>query len=828
MLAQGQGMAPVHNAALQLLAMEMAGLAVVVLGLFWLRRFVGLTPLYVSLGVFQPVQVILAASVYVEVWPGVSSSPGTLMFAASLLAVLLVYIREDAIEARKVIYGTLGANVTMTLVMWVASMQLRTPGTRNFLELAPELFSQGARVTAVGTSVYLVDVMLLIALYGGALRRVAPLARVWLTLTLVLAFDALAFTTGVFVQRPDYVALLLAGLASKVLVAACFSVALVLYLRYVEPGVSAGAAPNRPLRDFFYALTYRDKLELQARRTSEVEAQLDRAERERRQVFERITDAFVALDRDWVYTFVNSKAAQVFGRTPEQLVGRHIWTEFPEARDQPFARAYERAMAEQEPLHIEEYYPPYDRWFENRIYPSPEGLTIYFHDITDRIRQRQALEQRAHQDELTGLPNRQAMRASLDALLGGAAPQPVGAVVLNLDRLHHVNDTLGYPAGDQVLVEAGRRLRALGRHGVKPGRVGGDEFVLACRAAASLDAVRETAHEAMHALSRPYSVDGNAVYMTCSAGVAWTADGKLDAAQLIGQADLAMNSAKQRGRNQLAAYSDEHAATLADRVALAAQMRGAEQRGEFCLHFQPVVEAASGSIVAAEALLRWRNPLLGDVPPGRFIPAAEDTGLIVPLGAWAFRSALRTLAGWQAAGTPVVPVSVNVSAVQFQRVEFADEIEAGLRDAGVAPGLLKLEVTESVLLEDAQAAGMVLARLKTLGIRVSLDDFGTGYSSLSQLRRLPIDEIKIDQSFVRDAGHDRYAATLCRAIVAMSRQLDVGVVAEGVETEAQASLLVETGCPHLQGFLFSRPVPADDFARLLARGVRWRLDGTHD
>jgi len=487
-------------AATQLLLAESLGLALLVLALFWARRRFGLTPLYVSLGVFQPVQVLLSSSVYVQLWPGVDISPGAVMFAASLLAILLVFIREDALEARKLIYGIVGANLVMTLVLGMVAVQLRAPGTANFLQVPAEIFNQGARVTAVGTLVFVVDVVLLVAIYT-AIRRWSPRSpflRVLLTLAGVLCFDALAFTTGAFIERPDYAELLRSALLGKAFLGLGFSIALSAYLRVVEPSELPNAAPNHPLRDFFSAFGWADKYGWQADRVDEIEARLakaqqvarmgfldwnlhtdlvywsdemvhlfgyprghnlqtlsktvelvhpddralaqasieaavegrgvhsldhrilrddgsvmwvhaegelqparagapprflgtlvditarKRAEEERRQVFERITDAFVALDRDWIYTYVNSKAAQIFGRTPETMIGRHIWTEFPEGVGQKFDLTYRKCMAEQLPAFLEEYYPPYGKWFENRIYPSPQGLTIYFHDITER------------------------------------------------------------------------------------------------------------------------------------------------------------------------------------------------------------------------------------------------------------------------------------------------------------------------------------------------------------------------------------------------------------------------------------------------------------
>ena len=791
------------SSAAQLLAAEMLGLAGMVLMLFWLRRRVSLTPLYVSLGVFQPVQVLLSSSVYVDLWPGVPVSPGALVFAASLLAVLLIYIREDATETRKVIYGIVGANLIMCVVMYAAHVQLKTTGTSNFLNIPPEIFSQGVRVSAVGNGAFLVDVVLLIFMYT-ALRHYfprRPFLRVFVTMAGVLAFDAVAFTTGVFFERNDFASLLYAAVLSKLVIASCFSAALIFYLRFVEPADISSARPNEPLRDFFYAFTYREKFELQTQKTGDVEARLEKAQQvarmgfldwdlktdliywsdemlqllgfepgknlqtlestvmqvhpddreiakqsvrravsgnaahsldhrmlrtdgtvmwvhaegelihdqagvpsrflgtlfditrrkrnerlqtwegrvleamstglpldfvletivlgveelmpgaiasillldadgkrfahvvapqlpaaynqtiegemvgaaagscgtaayrkkpvtvtdiatdplwmnyrvpaleyglracwshpvldasgqvlatfavyyreprapnaqdlslversarmvgiaverdrkeqalqhtarrlvttlesitdafftldsewrftyvnqeaervlqrqrgdllgrvvwdefkeavgtasdieyhravregrtisfdqfyvplqawfevrafpsaeglavyfrdvtesrwrdeERRQIFERITDAFVALDKNWNYAYVNSRAAQVFGRKPEDLIGKHIWTEFPDAVGQGFDVTYRKAMADQQPAFLEEYYPPYERWFENRIYPSPDGLTIYFHDITERkraeaqIRQlNEELEQRVRQ-----------------------------------------------------------------------------------------------------------------------------------------------------------------------------------------------------------------------------------------------------------------------------------------------------------------------------------------------------------------------------------------------------------------------------------------------
>jgi len=488
--------------ALLLLFAQMLSLTGMVLALFWLRRYIGVTPLFVSLGVLQPVQVMLWSSIYVELWPGVNVSPGALMFASILLAVLLVYIREDASVARKLIYGVIGASVAMTLVMLLASVQITTPGTSKLLDIPSQVFSQGALVSAVSTIAFILDVILLVLIYMSA-HRYFPKRMficVFVALAGALMFDAIVFTTAARFQRSDFPLLLSSALLSRLLIAPFFSVALVLYLRFVEPAQILAAAANHSFGNLLRALTFREKFELQARTIDDVEARLEKAqqiarmgfldwdlktnliywsnemvrligfesgqnlqtlestvnivhpddramaqasieravagaaahridhrlikadgsviwvhaegelihddtgrpakflgtlvditqskrhEEERRQIFERITDAFVALDRNWEYTYVNSKAAQIFGRPADDLIGKNIWSEFPEGVGEVFDPTYRKAMAEQQPAFLEAYYPPYARWFENRIYPSPEGLTIYFHDITERKR----------------------------------------------------------------------------------------------------------------------------------------------------------------------------------------------------------------------------------------------------------------------------------------------------------------------------------------------------------------------------------------------------------------------------------------------------------
>ena len=904
------------------------------------------------------------------------------------------------------------------------------------------------------------------------------------------------------------------------------------------------------------------------------------------EVFERITDGFVALDKEWRYTYINRRGAEFFGRRPEELIGKHIWTEFPEGVGQPFQLAYERAMTEQVPIQIEEYYAPRDRWFENRIYPSPEGISIFYQDITERRRAEAALrhseehfrtifeqatdgilisdaagrfldansatcqmlgysreeflklsntdivvpdelarigpetarlqdggvvrsewrvrrrdgsillvevsakqlpdgrlqaflhdvtertqatqqmrqlssaveltadsvmitdrdgvieyvnpafeavtghtsaealgrkpsilksgehedafyrnlweiilrgepfhtvftnrrkdgnlyyedktisplcdasgaithfvstgrdisehiqaeaaaraseehlraiidtnpecikllaadgrlidmnaaglamieadsldqvagksmpglllpehrdafmaltksvfqgdkgtlvfeiqglkgtrrwlethavpmttrtgetvllgitrditerknaEERlaflAHHDELTGLPNRtlfndRLSQAMIDTERHGRL---LAVVFLDLDRFKNINDTLGHEAGDLLLQGVAGRLLEAVRRGDTVARLSGDEFTIVLADMAHVDDAARVAQKILDAFTKPLRVAGRDLFVSVSLGVTLYPLDTNDPQELLRNADIAMYRAKEQGRNNFQFYAAEMTVQALEHMRIESDLRQALERDEFTLHYQPIVSGQDGKVIAVEALIRWHSREQGLVPPLQFIPVAEETGLIGPIGEWVLRTACAQLARWQANGHPELRLAVNLSVRQFRSPNLAAMVRESLASASIDPAHLEFEITESLLVEEKNVLD-TLRELDALGVQFSIDDFGTGYSSLSYLKRLPIDTLKIDRSFVTDIPGDTDDAAIAQAIIAMAHSLNMRVVAEGVETAKQHRFLQRHGCDTMQGYFFSRPLPAEELTRLLANG----------
>jgi diguanylate cyclase (GGDEF)-like protein/PAS domain S-box-containing protein len=422
-------------------------------------------------------------------------------------------------------------------------------------------------------------------------------------------------------------------------------------------------------------------------------------------------------------------------------------------------------------------------------------------------------------DALTGLPNRTLLADRFSQMIMHATRHaaPLAALFIDLDGFKTVNDTLGHAGGDALLKEAALRLQATVRAGDTVARISGDEFAIVLGDLARLDDAALVAQKVLDRLAAAVNIGGQEVFVTASVGIAVFPGDGADAEALIGAADAAMYRAKQSGRNAYQFFTAEINQRSRARAQMGADLWRALEREELELAYQPKLDLGTRRIVGAEALLRWKHPERGMVPPAEFIPVMEETGLIVPVGDWVLRRACADLKTWQAAGCVVGAIAVNLSARQFRRTDLDTHIRALVAAAGVDPGLIELEITESQLMIDPDHAIRVMRALCDAGMRITIDDFGTGYSSLAYLNRFPVSTLKIDRSFVKDMSHEAGAATIVRTIIEMARALGCTVVAEGVETEEQAAFLRRLRCPQAQGYLFARPVPAAEFVSLLEK-----------
>ncbi len=440
-------------------------------------------------------------------------------------------------------------------------------------------------------------------------------------------------------------------------------------------------------------------------------------------------------------------------------------------------------------------------------------------DITVRKVAEEKVQYLATHDELTGLPNRtlfgELLHRAIEAAKG--SERRCAVLFIDLDRFKIVNDSLGHEAGDLLLKEVAARLRQCVRGSDVVGRLGGDEFVVLLERIQSIDSAAETARRVLSSLHTPVRILGHECRVTGSVGIATYPNDARDAATLMKHADMAMYRAKEEGKNTYQFFSADMSPMSVEHLELEVRLAQALQRSEFSLQYQPRVDIATGRILGAEALLRWWNPDLGTVSPAQFIPLAEDTGLIVAIGKWVLRTACEQNVAWQARGLPRLVMSVNLSPRQFKEPTLLSDIAAVLAETGMAPELLELEITESMIMQHVDIAAEKAAAMKKLGIGLAIDDFGTGYSSLSQLKLFPIDTLKIDRAFVRDIPDSDDDTAITKAVITLGKALGVRVVAEGVETSAQYQFLRDNGCDEMQGFYFSKPCHPDAFAELLKK-----------
>jgi diguanylate cyclase (GGDEF)-like protein len=462
------------------------------------------------------------------------------------------------------------------------------------------------------------------------------------------------------------------------------------------------------------------------------------------------------------------------------------------------------------------------------LFAAAPGLLILGSVLSLRIlQQRKREDDRVHHiafhDDLTALPNRLMLIQRLDQALGRhrRAEKTLAVLYMNLDRLKVINDSLGHEAGDVLLCLVADRLRAQLREGDSLARVGGDEFVVLIENYDNAIALSACAQRLVEQLSVPYLLGKKDCHVTVSIGIStFPADGS-DSQSLLKAADVAMYRAKETGRNNYQYYLPSMNVHTLERLELESDLRRALERGEFFLHYQPKVEISSGLITGVEALLRWKHPLRGLVPPLDFISLAEETGLIVPIGEWVLATACARIKAWQGRGLPKLSVAVNLSARQFADTMLLAKLTRIIHASGLDPSLLELEITESVVMSNAEDAVGVLEKLKSIGVQIAIDDFGTGYSSLAYLKRFPIDILKVDRSFIRDIPADSGDMKITRAIIAMAHSLRLKVVAEGVETAAQLQFLRSQCCDAVQGYFLHRPLREDELADVLKRN---RLD----
>ena len=532
--------------------------------------------------------------------------------------------------------------------------------------------------------------------------------------------------------------------------------------------------------------------------------------------------------------YVNPAFERITGYSASEVLGRSCSLLWAEDRDQPEIEELLAALRDKREGHaVLRGYGKDGSMFWSDTYLAPvrddtgevNHFVVALYDITATKRYQAELEFQANRDTLTGLANRNLLHDRLRqaSAYAGRYGHPVWVMFMNLDRFKFVNDTLGHRAGDQLLKIVADRLRRALRDADTIARLSADEFVIIQPERAEGGLSPAVVQRIMDAVAEPIVIEGHEFVMGCCIGIAVCPTDGVDADQLIKHAGIAMYRAKELGRNNFQFYTSSMNESAMERLRLEGDLRSALEREEFVLHYQPQAELGTGRIIAAEALIRWNHPVLGMVSPARFISLAEEMGLIVPIGAWVLRTACRQSVAWQRAGLGAVRVAVNLSARQFYQQDLLSTIASVLEETGIAPHLLELELTESMMMNDVEHAVDILRRLKSMGVHLSIDDFGTGYSSLSYLKRFPIDLLKIDQSFVRDITSDPDDAAIVLSIISLAHSLRLRVIAEGVETEAQLGYLQRHGCDFMQGYYFSRPLPAAECGQLLRDGTQLLL-----
>ncbi len=546
---------------------------------------------------------------------------------------------------------------------------------------------------------------------------------------------------------------------------------------------------------------------------------LRRSEKKYRLLFENMTTGFalheiICDDQgkpiDYRYLEVNPAFEKLTGVRASDLVGKTVLEVLPNT-EQYWIETAGRVALSGESISYENYSRELDRTYDTWLFsPEKYKFAVIFSDVTERVRDQEKLYFLAHHDVLTELPNRVLLRDRLEKAVSRAARhnEMLAVFFLDLDRFKIINDTYGHEVGDKFLQVIASCLSEEIRDSDTLARFGGDEFAVLMEDVHYIEDVVHIAEKLLRTLARAYEIDKREFYVTTSIGISIFPDDAADAQSLLKHADAAMYRAKESGRNNFQLYSKDLSIKALERLTVENDLRRALERGELVIYYQPQIALNSRRVRAVEALLRWQHPLHGLLLPSKFIPVAEETGAIVPIGEWVLHGVCSQLRAWQQGGI-AIPVTVNLSGRQFVDGSLALMVSNILDETGLTPSLLELEITEGVVMYNPQTATQTLEQLNVFGVRIAIDDFGTGYSSLSNLKQYPIDTIKIDKSFVRDITTDPNDASIVKAIIAMAHSMGLQVIAEGVETEEQLAFLQRHQCDCVQGFLFSHPLPAD-------------------
>jgi diguanylate cyclase (GGDEF)-like protein/PAS domain S-box-containing protein len=539
-------------------------------------------------------------------------------------------------------------------------------------------------------------------------------------------------------------------------------------------------------------------------------------------IVESSYDAIIVKDLNGIITSWNAGAERIFGYSADEIIGCSVFALIPRDRLQEESKKMSLIKSGKPLDHFETVRLGKDgKLIDVSVTISPMkdsagnviGASKVARDITQRKEAQERIQHLAHYDVLTELPNRALLADRVKTAIAHADrySHRLALLFVDLDRFKLVNDSLGHEIGDKLLKVVAERMQSSVRQADTISRVGGDEFIVLLSQIDSLEDAAGVARKIVATLSQPHQIEGHELLVSASVGISIYPDSAKDASSLMRNADSAMYCAKEAGRNRYQFYSVELTSRATERLSLERDLRGAIERNEIFVVYQPQIELLTRRIIGVEALLRWRHPKRGLIPPASFIPVAEDTGLILPLGEYVLRESCLQARGWNDRYGIHVGISVNVSSVQFRQEDFVDVVLRVLEETGLAAGRLELEVTESVVMQGVEPVIQKMRILNAKGIKIAIDDFGTGYSSLSYLRQFVADRLKIDRSFVCDLPDDPDAEAIVRAIVAMGRSLGLRVVAEGVETKAQAAFLQSIECDEGQGYLYAKPLVANEF-----------------